>query len=71
MLILWTARCVRTIFQTVTVNVAHLVSGLLAGMVFVDWLAVAPWCLKSQWLSVTFLILWGATLLLQRVVPAG
>ncbi len=67
-LVLWTARCVRTIFQSVTVSVAHIVSGLLAGIVFVDWLAVGPVC--PQWLSITLLILFCATLLLQRVVPA-
>ena len=70
-LVLWTARCVRTIFQAGAVNVAHMVSGLLAGIVFVDWLALAPWCPQSQWLSVIFLILWGATLLLQRFVPTA
>jgi hypothetical protein len=70
-LVLWTARCVRTIFQAGTVNVAHMVSGLLAGIVFVDWLALAPWCPQSQWLSVIFLLLWGATLLLLRFVPTA
>jgi hypothetical protein len=35
----------------------------------VDWLAVAPLC--PQWLSITFLILFGATLSLQRFVPAA
>jgi hypothetical protein len=68
-LILWTARCVRTIFQTATVSVAHMVSGLLAGIVFVDWLAVAPLC--PQWLNVTFLMLFGTTLLLQRSLPGA
>jgi 4-hydroxybenzoate polyprenyltransferase len=67
-LVLWTARCVRTLFQASAVNVAHMVSGLLAGIVFVDWLAVAPLC--PQWLSIIFLILFGATLLLQRLEPA-
>ncbi|MGO8836521.1 MAG: UbiA family prenyltransferase [Limisphaerales bacterium] len=66
-LALWTARCIRTIFQAVTVSVAHMVSGLLAGIVFVDWLAVAPVC--PQWLSITFMALFGATLLLQRFAP--
>jgi 4-hydroxybenzoate polyprenyltransferase len=67
-LVLWTARCVRTIFQAGNTNVTHMISGLLAGIVFVDWLAVAPLC--PQWLSITFLILFGATLLLQRFLPA-
>ena len=73
-LILWTARCVRTIFQATTVCVAHMVSGLLAGIVFVDWLAVAPLMAEHQcpqWLNIAFLILFGATWLLQRFVPAA
>jgi 4-hydroxybenzoate polyprenyltransferase len=67
-LVLWIARCVRTIFQPGETNVGRIVSGLLAGIVFVDWLAVAPLC--PQWLSAIFLIFFGATLLLQRFVPA-
>jgi 4-hydroxybenzoate polyprenyltransferase len=68
-LVLWTARCVRTIFQAVTISVTHIVSGLLAGIVLVDWLAVASLC--PQWLSAMFLVLFGATLLLQRFMPAA
>jgi 4-hydroxybenzoate polyprenyltransferase len=68
-LALWIALCGRTIFQTGTGNVSHMVSGLLAGIVFVDWLAVAPLC--PHWLSFVFLILFGATLGLQRLVPAA
>ena len=67
-LALWIALCVRAIFQADTRNVAHIVSGLLAGIVFVDWLAVAPLC--PHGLSFCFLILFGATLGLQRIVPA-
>jgi hypothetical protein len=67
-LALWVARCVRTIFQPGEMNVGRIVSGLLAGIVFVDWLAVAPQC--PQWLSAIFLILFGATILSQRFVPA-
>ena len=72
-LVLWTARCVRTIFLAANVAVAHLVSGLLAGIVFVDWLAVAPLTAEHEcplWLSLTFMVLFGATLFLQRFVPA-
>jgi hypothetical protein len=65
---LWTALWVRTIFQAGEANVAHIVSGLLSGIVFVDWLAVAPLC--PHWLSFVFLFLAGATLALQRFVPA-
>jgi heme O synthase-like polyprenyltransferase len=67
-LFLWTARCVRTVFFAGEINVGRIVSGLLAGIVFVDWLAVAPQCPK--WLGVMFLILFVATLGLQRFVPA-
>jgi len=68
-LALWVARCARTIFLPGEVNVARIVSGLLAGIVFVDWLAVAPQI--SHTLSAAiFLPLFGATLWLQRFVPA-
>jgi heme O synthase-like polyprenyltransferase len=67
-LALWIARCVRTIFQREEVNVGKIVSGLLAGIVFVDWLAVAAYCPK--WLGAVFIILFCATLLLQKFVPA-
>ena len=65
---LWTVRCVRTVFMAGEINVGRIVSGLLAGIVFVDWLAIAP--SGPQWLNAGFLILFGATLLLQRFVPA-
>jgi 4-hydroxybenzoate polyprenyltransferase len=65
---LWVASCVRTVFQAGERSVGRIVSGLLAGIVFVDWLSVAPLC--PQWLAVTLLGLFGATLLLQRFIPA-
>jgi hypothetical protein len=65
---LWTARCIRTVFQPGEMNVGRIVSGLLAGIVFVDWLAIAPQC--PQWLGSTLLALFGITLLAQRFVPA-
>jgi 4-hydroxybenzoate polyprenyltransferase len=67
-LALWTLRCVRTIFQAGEINVGRIVSGLLAGIVFVDWLAVAPQC--PHWLDAIFFVLFGATLFFQRLVPA-
>jgi 4-hydroxybenzoate polyprenyltransferase len=67
-LVLWVARCARTIFLGGEINVGRIVSGLLAGIIFADWLAVAPQCPRE--LSATFLILFGATLWLQRFVPA-
>jgi UbiA prenyltransferase family len=67
-LVLWTARCVWTIFPRGEINVGHIVAGLLAEIVFVDWLAVAPQL--PRWLSgAVFLPLFGATLLLQRFAP--
>jgi 4-hydroxybenzoate polyprenyltransferase len=67
-LVLWVARCSRTIFQPGEVNVGRIVSGLLAGIVLVDWLAVAPLIPRPLSAGV-FLPLFGATLLLQRFVP--
>ena len=67
-LVLWVVYCTRTIFQPGEINVSRIVSGLLAGIVFVDWLAVAPGC--PHGLSFAFLALFGTTLGLQRFVPA-
>jgi 4-hydroxybenzoate polyprenyltransferase len=68
-LALWVARCVQPIFQADKASIARTVSGLLAGIVFVDWLAVAPECPRE--LSIIFLILFGATLGLQRFAPVS
>lgn len=67
-LALWVARSVRPIFQPGAINVGRVVSGLLAGIVFVDWLAVAPECPRG--LSLIFLLLFGTTQALQRYIPA-
>jgi 4-hydroxybenzoate polyprenyltransferase len=67
-LALWMARCVRAVFLAGEINVGRMVSGLLAGIVLVDWLAVAPQC--PHWLVAVFLILFGATLFFQRLIPA-
>jgi 4-hydroxybenzoate polyprenyltransferase len=67
-LVLWIARCARTIFQPGEANVGRIVSGLLAGIVLVDWLAVAP-LIRHPVSAVVFLPLFGATFLLQRYVP--
>jgi len=69
LLVLWIALRTRTLFQATEANIGHIVSGLLAGIVIVDWLAVAPWCPPRQWLSLIFLMLWGAALLLGRLAP--
>ena len=67
-LALWVTRCTRAIFIGGEINVGRIVSGLLAGIIFTDWLAVAPQCPRE--LSAIFLVLFGATLWLQRFVPA-
>jgi hypothetical protein len=68
-LILWVARCARTIFFGGEINVGRIVSGLLAGIIFTDWLAVAPQ-LSHSLSAAIFLLLFGVTLWLQRFVPA-
>ena len=67
-LIFWTAHCVRPIFFGNEANVGIIVSNLLAGIVFVDWLAIAPE--TSHWLTLILLVLFGLTKLLQKFVPA-
>jgi len=49
-------------------NVGIMISNLLAGIVLVDWLAIAP--ISPSWLFFIFLALFSLTLLLQQVVPA-
>lgn len=65
---LWTAQCIRTVFQAGSINVGRIVSGLLAGIILVDWLAIAPQC--PYWLGGVLVLLFGMTLVLQRFVPA-
>ena len=67
-LIFWTAHCVRPIFFGSEANVGIIVSNLLAGIVFVDWLAIVPE--TSHWLTFILLVLFGLTKLLQKFVPA-
>jgi 4-hydroxybenzoate polyprenyltransferase len=70
LLALWIFYCARTVFFGGELNVGYIVSNLLAGIVLVDWLAVAP--LNPHWLGVPllFLALFGGTLWLQKFVPA-
>ena len=66
---LWIVRCVRTVFVRGEPNAGWIASNLLAGIVLVDWLAVAP--LLPSWLSaIVFLALLGLTKWLQKFVPA-
>lgn len=50
------------------INVGIIVSNLLAGIVLVDWLAIAP--MASTGLFLIYLALFSLTLLLQQFVPA-
>lgn len=68
-LVLWIARCAWPMFQRGQVNVGRIISGLLAGIVLVDWLAVGPQ-VPHLLSTVVFVPLFGATLGLQRFVPA-
>jgi 4-hydroxybenzoate polyprenyltransferase len=66
---LWILRCVRSVFFDGKTNAGWIVSNLLAGIVLVDWLAVAP--VMRPVLSLTiFLVLLGVTKWLQKFVPA-
>jgi 4-hydroxybenzoate polyprenyltransferase len=67
-LVVWIIRCVRTVFFGGEIMVARIVSGLLAGIIFVDWLAVAPQCTVA--LGIILAVLFGATLASQRFIPA-
>ena len=68
-LALWIARCARTLLMASgEANVGRIVSGLQAGIVLVDWLAVAPQLPRGLSAAV-FLPLFCATLLLQRFAP--
>ena len=67
-LVVWIFRCIRSVFFGGEIAVVRIVSGLLAGIVFVDWLAIAPQC--TPVLGVIFAVLFVATLLSQRFIPA-
>jgi 4-hydroxybenzoate polyprenyltransferase len=64
---LWTLRCLRPVLWSAERQIGRTVSGLLAGIVFVDWLAVAD---APRNLSLIFLVLFGLALLFQKFVPA-
>lgn len=64
---LWIVRNVRQALAVSQQNVSRAVTGLLAGIVFVDLLAV---CGAPRELSFVFLGLFGATLLFQKFIPA-
>jgi hypothetical protein len=68
-LVLWLARCLYTVVLGGGQSVGWIVTNLLAGIVFVDWLAVAPQ-IPPLTSVITFLALFGLTKWFQRYVPA-
>jgi UbiA prenyltransferase family len=66
---LWVVRCVRSVFLGGGINAGWIVSNLLAGIVLVDWLAVAPQIPHLMGVIV-FLPLLGLTKWLQKFIPA-
>lgn len=64
---LWVVRSLRTYLWALDRQIGRTVSGLLAGIVFVDWLAV---CDAPRDLGVAFLALFGLAILFQRFIPA-
>lgn len=68
-LLLWLARCLRTTFFGGERNIGWLVTNLLAGIVFVDWLAAAP-ILAPASNALIFLALFGLTKWFQKFIPA-
>ena len=65
---LWVSRCLTFALWTGQPNVGRAVSGLLAGIVLVDLLAVGGG--GSVWVSLVFLALFATALIFQRFIPA-
>lgn len=63
----WVVYCLRHSLWTHQRNIGRTVSGLLAGIVFVDWLAVA---IAPFHVSLVLVTLFGMALLFQRFIPA-
>jgi len=66
-LFLWSLRSLRYTLWSSKPEIGRTVSGLLAGVVFVDWLAVAD---APRQLGLYFLGLFAAAILAQRYIPA-
>jgi len=66
--VLWMVKCLRYGFWTNERNIGRTVSGLLAGIVFVDWLAIGPDAPRV--LGFVFVGCFLAALGFQRFVPA-
>jgi hypothetical protein len=64
---LWCLKTLRYAFSSTERDIGRTVSGLLAGIVFVDWLAVAD---APREMGIAFIALFATALLLQKLVPA-
>jgi 4-hydroxybenzoate polyprenyltransferase len=64
---LWMLRCLRPVLWSTERQIGRAVSGLLAGIVFVDWLAVAD---APRNFGFVFIALFGLAMLFQRFIPA-
>jgi hypothetical protein len=67
LLTVWVLRCLRFTYWCPVRNVARSISGLLAGIVLVDLLAVAG---GPSWFGLVYLFLFILALLMQRLTPA-
>ncbi len=67
LLVLWVGWCLRHVIAEPTRNVGYTVSGLLAGIVLVDFLAVG---IETLELGAAFVILFALARLFQRFIPA-
>jgi 4-hydroxybenzoate polyprenyltransferase len=66
-LCLWILRCLRSTLWSPVPNIGRTVSGLLAGIVLVDWVAVAG---APRELGFVFIALFLSALVFQRFIPA-
>ena len=67
-LVLWIAFNARILFAAGAANAERIVTGLLAGIILVDWLAVAPQC--PGWLNFILPLLFVVTKISQQFIPA-
>ena len=65
--VLWVLRCLRRTFWATERNLEETVSGLTAGIAFVDWMAIAY---APRELAAIFIGLFLTTLVFQRLAPA-